>query len=118
MLTEHEVAALNMYTIQSPFYVDLNKALRSRNRNLVKPFFPYLNLLITALFKLHGQQGGLKTRSLYRGVRLDLSQHFLMGAIKFFWAVTSTSGVMVRVPHVSGGNVIGISMCNFIDVLH
>jgi hypothetical protein len=41
------------YTMESPFYRELNKSLRDRNRNeLKRVFFPALKLLVYALNKL------------------------------------------------------------------
>jgi hypothetical protein len=94
ILSEDEIAALHIYTLQSPFYEILNALLRSPDRNQLKPFFPYLNLVVTALYKLLARQG-LKMRSLFRGVKLDLASKFPVGSLKFFWTVTSTAGIVV-----------------------
>jgi hypothetical protein len=38
-LTPKEVACVNLYSMDSPFYVELNKALASKNRAEAKKFF-------------------------------------------------------------------------------
>ena len=63
--------AVYMYTAESPLYPRLNAALRSADRHLAKPFFPYLRLLLTAMNKLWAYQKS-GPRMLNRGVKLDL----------------------------------------------
>eukprot|EP00698_Gefionella_okellyi_P003659 TRINITY_DN13427_c0_g1_i1.p1 TRINITY_DN13427_c0_g1~~TRINITY_DN13427_c0_g1_i1.p1 ORF type:complete len:562 (+),score=73.43 TRINITY_DN13427_c0_g1_i1:1651-3336(+) len=71
-MTHDEGAAIRLYTMQwgdekdSLFY-PLNAALRDANRNAIKPFFPYLTLLLSALDRLPKREG-----TLFRGVRKDL----------------------------------------------
>lgn len=94
-LSLDEAAAIHFYTQETPFYPKLNTLLRSRDRAKIKPFLPYLNLLITAMYKLIQRQG-VKTRELYRGVKLRLADKFREGTNKCWWSVTSTTSVMVR----------------------
>ncbi len=56
-LTTDESAAIHLYTIQWPdsycsLYDCLNRTLRSEQRNELKPWFSYLKLILTALYKL------------------------------------------------------------------
>lgn len=51
-LTIDEAGAIWLYTVESAFYTTLNKFMRTADRNSVKPFFPYLKLLLNALGKL------------------------------------------------------------------
>ena len=72
-LTEQEIAAVHFYTQEGPFYPALNAALRDADRAALKPFFPYLKLVITALHKLPRVRD-----SVYRGIKLaitDLGQY-------------------------------------------
>jgi len=45
------------YTQESPLYGTLNNCLRAKDRSGLKPFFPFLNLLLHALKKLPKQKG-------------------------------------------------------------
>ena len=50
--------------METPFYGAFNSALRSRDRNEAKPFFPFLQLLLLAMHKLPKSSG-----TLFRGTR-------------------------------------------------
>jgi hypothetical protein len=78
-----------MYTQECEFYRTLNACLRDRDRVRIKPFFPYLRLLLEALRQLPP-----RSCSLYRGVKLDLSAKFRKGDLPVWWSVTSTSTSM------------------------
>ena len=68
-LTRDEVAAINLYTQEDcGVYSRLNTALRSSDRQHVKPYFRYLRLLLGGLRKLPAYRG-----SVWRGVKLDLA---------------------------------------------
>ena len=56
------IGAVNLYT-QQLLYVPLNRALRDEDRTALKLFFPFLQLLLTALNLLPSMQG-----LVYRGV--------------------------------------------------
>lgn len=71
-----ESAAIHLYTMQSEepnvsLYTMLNSLLRSERRQPLKPWFRYLKLILTALFKLPS----LKT-TVWRGVRGNLSDQY------------------------------------------
>jgi len=53
-------------------YAKLNRELRGINRQELKPWFRYLKLFLTALFKLPAVEGVV-----WRGVRGDLSSQYL-----------------------------------------
>jgi NAD:arginine ADP-ribosyltransferase len=65
-MTVDEAAALRFYTMKTPFYSALNAALRLRDREKSKPFFPYLQLLLLAMHKLPKTTGSV---ALFRGTR-------------------------------------------------
>jgi hypothetical protein len=88
-LSADEIAAIHLYTQASDFYRTLNRCLRNRDRDLVKPFFPYLRLLLGGLRKLPK-----RTRTVYRGVKRDLSATFKQGDEPVWWSVSSTSSSM------------------------
>eukprot|EP01047_Picozoa_sp_COSAG01_P024195 COSAG01_NODE_1488_length_10130_cov_17.546388_2_plen_926_part_00 len=63
-LTRDEIAAIHLYT-QTILYGALNKALRSKKRGAVKPYWGYIRLLQHALFKAPKCEAG----TIYRGLR-------------------------------------------------
>jgi len=67
-----EAASIHLYTQESEIYKQLNQRLRDRDRALLKPFFPYLKLLLSGLYKLP-----LINVPLYRGVKRDLSELYI-----------------------------------------
>ena len=71
-LTPDHIGALNLYS-QDILYDALNTALRSADRDSVKPFFSYLRLLLDALHLLpeYHPRGG--EASIFRGVNKDLT---------------------------------------------
>jgi uracil DNA glycosylase len=83
-LSEHEVAALYLYTAESAFYRQLNATLRNPNRELVRPYYPYLRLFFSALSKQKGHTG-----SLWRGVALDLRPQYPKDGTVTWWGVSS-----------------------------
>ena len=86
-LSVDEAAAIALYTAESEFYRTLNVLLRNRSREALKPFFPYLRLLLQARSKLPKH-----TQSVWRGVKgVDLTGSFPKGKKIFWWAFNSTS---------------------------
>ncbi len=88
-LTADHIAAIHLYTQACDFYRTLNARLRDRDRVRITPFFSYLRLLLEALRQLPA-----KTRTVYRGVKLDLSAKFREGDLPVWWSVSSTSTSM------------------------
>ncbi len=66
-LSEHEFAAVYLYTMESQLYRQLNATLRDPSRERVRPYLPCLRLFFSALSKLSSAPG-----SLWRGVNADL----------------------------------------------
>ena len=52
VLTRDMAAAIYFYTMDSNFYRQVNKLLRVEDHTALKPFFPYLRLLLVALRRL------------------------------------------------------------------
>ncbi len=83
-----EIAALHLYTQESPLYPILNARLRDRNRERIRPLIPLVKLLLTALYKLPAISG----TTVYRGVKRTLKALFLpTEQTKFWWAFSSTT---------------------------
>ena len=85
-LSQDEIAAIHLYTQETPLYRVLNDRLRSEKRELLVPFFPYLKLLLRAMYKLP-----VIKCSVYRGVTKDLSKSFVSGESYIWWGLTSTA---------------------------
>ncbi|CAF3897195.1 unnamed protein product, partial [Rotaria magnacalcarata] len=86
-LTSDESAAIHLYTMQWPethasVYTSLNEALRCQNRRNLTPWFPYLKLFFTALYKLPSLKG-----TIWRGVRGNLNDAIDEDLI--WWGVSS-----------------------------
>ncbi|CAF3932476.1 unnamed protein product [Rotaria magnacalcarata] len=88
-LTQDESAAIVLYTIQwdrdhPSLYSVLNRTLRTEDRDKVVPWFPYLKLTLTALYKLPSIQ-----RTVWRGVRADLDFQYEVRDHITWWAFSS-----------------------------
>jgi len=73
-LDEDEVAAVHVYTMASQFYRRLNAALRDRERDLARPFYPFLRLFLDAFARLPAMASPL-----WRGVHADLHAQYPSG---------------------------------------
>lgn len=95
-LSQEESASIHLYTMQfdgSPsLYELLNESLRAENRQNLKPWFLYLKLFLTALYKLPS-----KNEQVWRGIKgVDLSKKYSTGTKFAWWGVSScTSNIDV-----------------------
>ena len=88
-LTRDESAAIFLYTMEwgeHSFYRVLNRVLRADDRSSLVPWFGYLKLFDTAVRKLPTVQ-----KSLWRGVRENISGSFRKGDEFTWWTVNSCS---------------------------
>ena len=86
-LDQDETAAISLYTHESELYPTLNDLLRQRDRKRLRPFFPYLRLLMDARRKLPRHVG-----TVWRGVKgVDLRDKYLKGSEVYWWAFSSTT---------------------------
>ena len=88
-LTCDESAAIYLYTMEwepksECLYAVLNSTLRAEARHKLKPWFPYLKLLLTALFKMPSHK-----LVIWRGVPLDLRASYEVGRQYTWWAFSS-----------------------------
>ena len=87
LLTRDESAAIYLYTISgTSFFESLNKALRTEDRNTLKPWFPFLKLFITALEKLPSVRA-----TVWRGINFDDTLTFVDDEIHIWWSFNSCS---------------------------
>ncbi|CAF3482579.1 unnamed protein product [Adineta steineri] len=90
-LTDDEAASIILYTMEweprhNSFYIILNNTLQAANRQLLKPWFLYLRLIMTSLAKLPADFHRL---TVYRGVKLDLSAQYIKGSTVTWWGFSS-----------------------------
>jgi hypothetical protein len=88
-LTQDESASIHLYTMQfhggPSLYLLLNQSLRAKDREELKPWFSFLKLFLTALYKLPSQ-----SERVWRGVRdVDLSSKYKKGTKLAWWGVSS-----------------------------
>ena len=88
-LTRDESASIMLYTMQwepidQCLCIVLNAILRSKDRQQLKPWFLYLKLFLTALWRLPSAQ-----KFIYRSVRFDLSGFYPKGKTVVWWGFSS-----------------------------
>jgi hypothetical protein len=87
-LTLDEIAAIHLYTQQCDVYPKLNEGLRDRDREVIKPFLPYLRLLLQGLRKLPSCD---HNKVVFRGVKKNLTDSISKNDQFVWWALSSTS---------------------------
>ncbi len=85
-LNRHQIAAIHFYTQESPFYSHLNRFLRDRDRTKLKPFFPFLKLLLSAIYLLPTIRG-----TVYRGIKRNLAGDYWKSRTLVWWGFSSTT---------------------------
>ena len=93
-LTVDESAAIMLYTMSwiprnKCLYDVLNATLRSEDRDKLEPWFPYLKLFLTALSRLPSQE-----RTVFRGIKLNLSESYLNKKSIIWWGFTSCTSTI------------------------
>lgn len=88
-LQRDEIAAIHLYTQNTSFYSQLNHLLRSRARQMLKPFAPYLKLLLGGLQKLPRIE-----TTVFRGIKGNVSPSYKKGTKFVWWAVSSTTATI------------------------
>lgn len=110
LLTHDQSAAIYLYSMQTPFYSCLNVALRAKNREALKPWFPFLKLFMSALEKLPSLEV-----IIWRGVGQDVGSTFTANAMETWWSVNSCSTDLKVVQFYLGekeGTVFAIAAMN------
>ena len=85
-LTWDESAAIYLYSMPIPFFSRLNDTLRAEKRRLLKPWFAFLKLFMTALEKLPSLE-----ITVWRGVADDVGSIFVYNDVQTWWSVNSCS---------------------------
>ncbi|CAF4239822.1 unnamed protein product [Adineta steineri] len=91
-LTQDESASIYLYTMewnqtQNSLYVFLNQTLCANDKNQLEPWYKYLKLLFTALFKLPYTE----QHTVWRGIAKDVSEHYQEGNELTWRSLTSTT---------------------------
>ncbi|CAF1209089.1 unnamed protein product [Rotaria sordida] len=95
ILSIDESAAIQLYTMETLpldrcLYYNLNKTLRTANRRELEPWFSYLKLLLTALYKLPSVR-----RTVWRGIKnVDLSSEYQEGQCYTWWNFSSCTDTL------------------------
>jgi len=89
-LSNNSILAINLYTRESEpressLYFVLNKALRDKDRKALKPFFPYLHLLLQSMCKLPRFSGMV----IWRGIDKNVSMDYEKGKKVIWWGFSS-----------------------------
>ncbi|CAF1084889.1 unnamed protein product [Didymodactylos carnosus] len=90
-LSQDEQGAIRLYTMEwepndQCLYALLNNTLRIEDRQKLKPWFSYLKLILTALFKLPSVHA-----TVWRGVKADLSNEYVKDHIYTWYGFSSTT---------------------------
>ena len=88
VLNAEQVAAVYFYSLESPFYSALNKAMGGRSRPNLLPYFPVAKLLCSGL---HLLPLPATPQTVYRGVKKRLYGGKKKGDDLTFWAFSSTT---------------------------
>ena len=92
-LEADEAAAVTLYTMESGLYPRLNRLLREKDRRSLRPYHPYLRLLLGARAKLPPFAG-----TVFRGVNgVDLSGQYPKGQEVCWWALSSATKTLDRI---------------------
>jgi hypothetical protein len=94
-LTSDQSASIILYSMEWPekeqsLYHILNTTLRAETRSLLKPWFLYLKLILTALNNLPSTE----SRTFYRGVKKNLSDIYCSGKIMVWWSFSSCTSTI------------------------
>jgi hypothetical protein len=88
-LTQDEAASIMLYTMgwqpsNECLYIVLNATLRLKDREKLKPWFLYLRLLLNGFCRLPPIE-----QTVFRGVKLDLSDQYVIGDTIEWWGFSS-----------------------------
>ena len=113
-LDADEAGALWLYTAESNFYPTLNRQLHTRDRSTLKPFFPYLRLMLTARSKLPKYTG-----SVWRGVKgVDLRAQYPKDKEVWWWAFSSTTKQLQTLTNPQFLGTSGVRTVFMIEIVH
>ena len=92
------IAAVHLYTQESPLYCCMNNALREKQRDAVKPFYLFLKLLCFALSRAPRRENVC----ILRGVQLSLHREFDDERTITWWALSSCTKNLPTVKKFTG----------------
>jgi hypothetical protein len=102
LLTLDESAAIYLYTMPTPLFTTLNTALRAKNRDALKPWFPFLKLFMNGLKKLPSSK-----ILVWRGVSGNIGSFSVKDGVITWWSVNSTTTTAkVAAPYVDAGGTL------------
>ncbi|CAF0974137.1 unnamed protein product [Didymodactylos carnosus] len=88
-LTQDESAAIHLYSfgsnnVHQSFHYVLNQTLRMEDRTHLKPWFLYLKLILSGLWKLPSAKC-----MVWRGIKKNLSDQYIVGNTVVWWGFSS-----------------------------
>jgi len=112
-LTEQEMAAIHLYTQESPFYEVLNQKLRIQDRKALVPFFPMIKLLMGALYKLPRHKGVV-----HRAIKTTVNEVYGKNSSVLWWGFSSSTGEKALTEKFcgDGGTYFEIGVSRGVDV--
>jgi hypothetical protein len=90
-LTRGMAAALYLYTLESPFYKVINTLLREVDRTPLKPFFPFLKLILTGARRLPKETDGICRGVAVAFADLDGAADYVVGKKVVWWPFSSST---------------------------
>ena len=93
-LSVDQSASIMLYSMdwapkEKSLYYVLNATLRSKNRQKLVPWFPFLKLILTAFDRLPS-----KHRFVYRGIKRDMRKEYPKGETIIWWGFSSCTSTM------------------------
>ncbi|CAF1003511.1 unnamed protein product [Didymodactylos carnosus] len=101
-LTHDESAAIVLYTMEwktenGSVYRVLNDILRTEDREQVKPFYSYLKLILSGLWKLPPV-----SKMVFRGINFDLTDKYEVNKTYTWWGFSSTTETLAQTKQFLG----------------
>jgi hypothetical protein len=90
-LTRGMAAALYLYTLESPFYKVINTLLREVDRTPLKPFFPFLKLILTGARRLPKETDGICRGVAVAFADLDGAAEYVVRKKVVWWPFSSST---------------------------
>ena len=85
VLALEQIAAIHLYTQNSPFFLYLNIRMRDEKREVLQPYYAFIKLLLSGLNALPPVR-----EMVYRAVKMDLHASFPKGAEPIWYWHTHT----------------------------
>jgi len=99
ILSIEQIAAINMYTVESPFYKVLNKAMRTQESTEIDSFRDFIFYMSQAMDMIHSFSG-----SVYRGIDCKVKGYSMNKTIVWPSFSSATKNPKVAIQFLSGSH--------------